>query len=139
MSPGTSSCPLCGRPIEGRYVWCGQCAEHLGVAGLMMADWPDWVRDLYRSCDRDRKLVRVQANHEGAFSDLSRFHPFVSGWLDDSPEQPTSSSDSRGGSLTCVRCGTTFRDVWPTWPVSPPNWQLPVCPTCGGGRFRESK
>lgn len=104
-----------------------------------MSSWPESVRTLYRVYNRDRMRDRVWQRRETAFSDLSRFHPFVSGWLDDSPEQSTSSSDSRGGSLTCVRCGTTFRDVWPTWPVSPPNWQLPVCPTCGGGRFRESK
>jgi hypothetical protein len=135
----SNTCPLCGRPIAGRFVWCGPCAATLGITGAPMSSWPESVRTLYRVYNRDRMRDRVWQRRETAFSDLSRFHPFVSGWLDDSPEQSTSSSDSRGGSLTCVRCGTTFRDVWPTWPVSPPNWQLPVCPTCGGGRFRESK
>lgn len=129
-------CMICDRPITAQFVWCAQCEQDMGVAGLPMSQWPENIRAIYRLYDRDRKREKAFREYEIVFSDLGGvFEPEPQ-----APEPRRTAPDgdySPGGTLTCVRCKHVFRDTCPTFPLGPTHWDVPTCPQCGCGLLRE--
>ena len=133
-------CMICDRPITAQFVWCAQCEQGMGVAGLPMSQWPENIRAIFRLYDRDRKREKAFREHEIVFSDLDAASAAALGLEPDTDREPhpyAEEGSPSGGTLTCVRCGHAFRDTCPTFPLGPTHWGVPTCPQCGCGLLRE--